>query len=71
MLCRRSQERFILDPPLEASVHVLRDIIVCSEGVGDRVQVTTQVPALADERLTLDVLGPDQVVTKVVGSRRS
>lgn len=72
MQCRRDHERFVLEEPLEGTVHVLRDVVLCPDGQGEHVQVITQVPALTDELLTLRVVGDNDKgphVVRVVESR--
>jgi hypothetical protein len=64
MRCRRSHERFDVDVPLEATVQVLTDIVLCPGGDGG--QVISQVPALTDDVLTLGMIGPEQDTTQVV-----
>lgn len=64
MRCRRSHERFVVEVPLEATVQVLTDIVLCPGG--DGAQVVAQMPALTGDVLTLGLIGPQDDTTQVV-----
>lgn len=64
MRCRRGHERFVVDVPLEATVQVLTDIVLCPGGDGG--QVVSQIPALTGDVLTLGLIGPQDDTTQVV-----
>ena len=64
MSCRRSHERFLFEVPLEATVLVLSDIVVCPEG--GTLQVITHAPGVEDDVLRLDVMGSSGDATHVM-----
>ena len=68
---RRSHPRYVVATPWDGAMRVLRDVVI-HRTEGNELQAFSHVPAVADEEMTLDLMGAGATLglkVKVVDSR--
>lgn len=68
---RRSHPRYVVATPWDGAMRVLRDVVI-HRTEGNELQAFSNVPAVAGEEMTLDVMGAGETIglkVKVVDSR--
>ena len=68
---RRSHPRFVVATPWDGAMRVLRDVVI-HRANGEELQAVSNVPALAGEEMTLDLMGAGATLglkVRVIDSR--